>query len=101
MTNEAAKVARLCVEACETGTLNLSHCKIKTIPMAIYMLTNSSIEMIKKVDLSNNDLKRVPDKIFSHFSAAEVIDLSENLLDETTINTIKNCFETERTRIVF
>ena len=99
--NDAAKIARLCAEAGELGTLDLSNCNIKQLPMAVYMLTKSGAADIKRVDLSNNHLKTIPDKVFSHFHAAEEIVLAGNELSQETRERLANCFETERTKIAF
>jgi len=102
MAQEAAKVARACTDASETNILNLSNCSLKQIPMAVYLMTKSSAETITKVDLSNNELKTIPDKIFSHFHAASEIDLSGNgQISEASKEKILNCFGTERTEIKF
>ena len=102
MANEAAKVARLCLEASETNILDLSDCALKAIPMAVYMMTNSCVETITKVDLSNNHLKKIPDKIFSHFHKAEKIVLGPgNEFSEEYKKQLIDCWQTERMSIEF
>lgn len=102
MANEAAKVARLCTEASDTKILDLSNCKLKNIPMAIYMMTNSFKDDIIKVNLSNNNLKKIPDKIFSHFhQAGEIVVGPGNEFSEDYKTELINCWETERMSIIF
>ncbi|CAK8698056.1 unnamed protein product [Clavelina lepadiformis] len=65
MAQEAALVAKRCQEAKETGIVNLSNCGLKDIPQALYFFVKNTD--VTKLDISNNQLTRVPAKILKAF----------------------------------
>ena len=76
MAREAAIVAQRCMDAQETGVVNLSNCGLMSVPDALYLfLKNSSVT---KVDLSHNQLKKIPAKLANAFSQIKELNASNN-----------------------
>lgn len=77
MAEEVALVARKCIEAKETGTLDLSGCQLTTLPDAIFFMLADGAS-IAKCDLSNNSLKNISSKIPKHFNQMEEFSCASN-----------------------
>ena len=76
MVKEAALVAQRCMEAQETGFVNLSNCGLMSVPDALYLFLKNSA--VHKIDLSNNQLKRIPSKLASAFPDVKELNVSNN-----------------------
>merc|ERR1711931_308644 len=62
----------------ENEVLNISDCGLLQIPQAFYMLSNSYSDNVLNLNISNNQLKTLPDKIFTHFKNLKTLNLSGN-----------------------
>ena len=76
MVREAAVVAQRCMEAQETGVVELSNCGLMSIPDALYLFLKNT--KVSKVNLSSNQLTKVPAKLANAFPHVEEVDLSSN-----------------------
>nr|XP_009862508.1 protein phosphatase 1 regulatory subunit SDS22 homolog [Ciona intestinalis] len=79
MAEEAAAVASRCQEAQETGVLNLSACGLMEVPTTALYLFLKDVE-VTKIDLSDNQLKRIPPKLLSTFPKVQTLIVKNNLL---------------------
>ncbi|XP_009862508.2 podocan-like [Ciona intestinalis] len=79
MAEEAAAVASRCQEAQETGVLNLSGCALVEVPTTALYLFLKDVE-VTKIDLSDNQLKRIPPKLLSTFSKVQTLIVKNNML---------------------
>lgn len=66
MAEESALVARRCQEAKETHKLCLENCGLRKFPDAVFFLMSGV--QLESVDLSGNQLKRIPAKLAEKFS---------------------------------
>lgn len=66
MAEESALVARRCQEAKETYKLSLENCGLRKFPDAVFFLMNDV--QLESVNLSGNQLKRIPAKLAEKFS---------------------------------
>uniref|UniRef100_H2YGY2 Leucine-rich repeat-containing protein 20 n=1 Tax=Ciona savignyi TaxID=51511 RepID=H2YGY2_CIOSA len=79
MATEAAGVALRCQAAQESGVLDLSHCKLMEVPTTALSFFLKGVEIFE-VNLSNNQLKRIPGKLLKDFSTMKTLNVSANLL---------------------
>lgn len=66
MAEESALIARRCQEAKETSKLSLEGCGLRKFPDAVFFLMSGV--QLESVDLSGNQLKRIPAKLAEKFS---------------------------------
>ncbi|XP_052762950.1 leucine-rich repeat-containing protein 20-like [Mya arenaria] len=78
MAAEVARVARRVEEAKETKHLDLSNCELRMIPDAIYFMLKD-VELTT-CDLSKNSLKKIPPKFCTKFPSITGIDIQQNLI---------------------
>ena len=67
MAEESALVARRCQEAKETRRLALNGCGLRKFPDAVFFLLKDV--PLESVNLSSNQLKRIPTKLPEKFAA--------------------------------
>ena len=89
MAQEAALVAQRCMEAQGSGVVNLSKCGLMAVPDALYLFLKNS--NVTKVDLSENQLKRIPSKLANAFPQIEELNLSNNMEVCSLPDEFSNC----------
>ena len=77
MVREAAVVAQRCMEAQESGFINLSGCGLMTVPDALYLFLKNS--QVKSIDLSDNQLTKIPIKLAKAFPHVKELNVANNV----------------------
>lgn len=86
MVREAALVAQRCMEAQESGIVNLSECGLMAVPDALFLFLKNC--EVKSVNLSGNQLTKIPSKLAKAFPHVEELNISFN----SGINTLPKEF---------
>jgi len=80
MVREAANVALQFNKARETGIIDLKGCGLKEIPQALFFFVKE-VE-VTEVDISDNQLKRIPLKLIKAFPKIKMLNVANNCLED-------------------
>jgi len=77
---EAALVAQRLAEVRESETVDLQECGLMDIPMAMFIFTKGV--NVKEVNVSQNQLKKLPLKLIKSFTTLTILNCSNNKLKQ-------------------